>query len=304
MKLVLRVSSTDGRRNVAFRPGQVVQIGRTQWANLCLPADQDLADIHCEIAVGQDQCLARNLAEDKQTLLNGEPIEEATLQHGDVILLGGSRIDVVLEGVMGPVAGSTDDGSAENHAAPPPPETVGDLPIESLCREAEVDPAELELEPTATLAEFVDAALDGQHFAPPIQLITVALPIQEAVEWGLRCVQQTSAGEPDPSDLTAVAAIQQWLAEPSEPNRRAAQAAAGPGTSATELVAASIFFSGGNIGAPEGPDIPSSPVTFQRMLAAAVLSAALENESKPAPEWYRAFCDDALALPAPAAAEA
>ncbi len=72
-------------------PGEEISIGRDPTNHLCI-SDKSLSRRHCLIA-GSGECFTiRDLGSRNGTLLNGMPVEEQPLRHGDQISIGESVI--------------------------------------------------------------------------------------------------------------------------------------------------------------------------------------------------------------------
>ncbi len=92
---------TDGRAEsgvVTLPDGQVVQltegenlIGRQPDAQVLL-TDSRVSRMHAVIEVSDDRAVVRDLASTNGTTVNGEPVDEAQLDDGDVIGLGGVEL--------------------------------------------------------------------------------------------------------------------------------------------------------------------------------------------------------------------
>ncbi|MET3711973.1 ferric-dicitrate binding protein FerR (iron transport regulator) [Sphingomonas trueperi] len=116
-----------------------------------------------------------------------------------------------------------------------------------------------------------------------------ALPRFEAVLWAA----QVAAPVAGPADAAAMAAVQAWLANPAEPQRRAAGTAAlqGPPATAATLAASAVFHSGGSIAPPDQP-----PTTPPREVAGTLAAVAVLAAVAMAGRDHRAALDHALDL--------
>lgn len=102
-----------------------------------------------------------------------------------------------------------------------------------------------------------------------------ALPRYEAVAWAMRALERLAP--PRAPELgAALAAVRRWLADPSEPNRRAAGDNAGrtdPPAPAT-LCALAAFHAGGSVAPADLPAAPPPRGSTGRFAGAAVIAAA------------------------------
>src|SRR5262245_44734732 len=107
----------------------------------------------------------------------------------------------------------------------------------------------------ATRRELPREALDlleQEQYPRAVRLLAEALPKREAVWWACQCVRHAGGPELATLAVAALRAAEQWAADPSEDNRRAAYTAAQPvgfGTPAG-CAALAAFLSGGSLGPP------------------------------------------------------
>jgi hypothetical protein len=123
--------------------------------------------------------------------------------------------------------------------------------------------------------------------ADGIRLVAAALPPREGVWWAWvsarHAVQVVGArGTPVPPTVSAaLAAVERWIAQPTDETRRAAWAsadAAGLETPAGSGAAAA-YFSGGSIAPESSPAVPPPPGLHTTMIATAVTLAAAADPS-------------------------
>ena len=75
--------------SVRLEPGQVAQVGRSGWADLSVPGDPDLADLHFNLEVDRaGACRVRDLHSPGGTTLNGDRVTVAPARDGDAIVAG------------------------------------------------------------------------------------------------------------------------------------------------------------------------------------------------------------------------
>lgn len=98
-RAILRVRSGHaGHRRMVLAPGQVLQVGRAQEMGLALHRDIEMSNTHFELAWDGNVCRLRDLKSKTGTLLGGEQVDEAVVQHGDWIRAGTTDFSVYLEG--------------------------------------------------------------------------------------------------------------------------------------------------------------------------------------------------------------
>jgi hypothetical protein len=141
------------------------------------------------------------------------------------------------------------------------------------------DQAKILLAPAATARQFFDALVGAALPEDAIRFLAAALPRREAVAWGYTCVKAALPKTlPEPA-AKALAAVEAWLKDPSEANRRAAGAAAelaGYGT-ASGCLAAGAFWSGGSLAPPNLPPVPPRDDLTGQAVAGALLLAAVTD---------------------------
>lgn len=109
------------------------------------------------------------------------------------------------------------------------------------------------------------------------EFLALALPRWEAVAWAARAVRDlTGDDDLDPGSAEALKAALLWVQDPTEPRRRAAQAAAETSaeTGAARLAALAAFYSGGSIAPLDCEPLPAPRDAAGRCAAGAVLVAA------------------------------
>jgi hypothetical protein len=124
--------------------------------------------------------------------------------------------------------------------------------------------------------EFVRVLVERKQCPAAVQFLAHALPAREAVWWGCLCVRHVSGGELPPKEADACKAAVEWVLEPTEDKRKAAQAPgekAGIGTPAGGLAMATTW-TGGSLAPPEAPVVPPGPFVPAKAIAGAILLAA------------------------------
>ena len=120
------------------------------------------------------------------------------------------------------------------------------------------------------------AALREVDRSQAARFLAQCLPRMEAIRWVAACINTMPAVE-QPERLVARKAVNRWLADPSDTNRRIAyEAGQIVGWASAEGAAClSVFLSGGSI-APENQEqgVAPAPGAFGQAIAGAVLMAA------------------------------
>jgi hypothetical protein len=135
--------------------------------------------------------------------------------------------------------------------------------------------------------QFYEILLTKELEVEAARFLAQALPKREAVWWACTSVRQASGAQILPKASAALAAAEKWVAEPTEPNRQAAQPtaeAAGGMDTPAGCAAMAAFWSGGSM-APPGKQVvaPAENLTASAV-AGALIQAALLN----APEKFAA----------------
>lgn len=128
--------------------------------------------------------------------------------------------------------------------------------------------------------EFVEALVAKKQYVAAIDFIAHALPVREAIWWGCLCLQHATDGDLSPPDKAACKAAVQWVMQPTEENRAAAQAPAqeaGLATPAGQLALATNQ-TGGNIAPANAPPMPPAPFEPAKAVARAVKMATAKAD--------------------------
>jgi hypothetical protein len=153
-----------------------------------------------------------------------------------------------------------------------------------------------------TPREFLDSLLAGKRHAAAIDFLAHALPPREAIWWGCLCLQHAVGSNLPPVEATAAKAAAKWVLDPSEENRKAAQApgeAARVGTPAGCLAMAVAWTSGSlappipqpHAKAPPIPPVPPGPYLPAKAVAGAVMLAAVKAEPARIVDTQRLFVE-------------
>jgi predicted component of type VI protein secretion system len=295
MAVILQVTGGPGfGRKTFLRSGQVVRVGRTEWADFNIPQDGTLAPVHFALEFSANVCRIRDLG-GGGTLVNGQPVAEGVVGHGDRITAGATTFSVQIEGSAGGAAfkspsplvgeGRGEGGGGAVAVAPATTQMqssgFANVPIAlaaTICELFELDDeAKPLLEPQHTVRQFFLLLGKRQLFADAARLLAHALPKREAVWWAAQSVRAAFGDQLPPADRAALAVAEEWVVEPTEANRRRAETAAErtKHETAAGWSAAAAFWSGGSI-APAGmPDVPpKETLTAQAVVVAITMSAA------------------------------
>jgi hypothetical protein len=142
-----------------------------------------------------------------------------------------------------------------------------------------------------TPGQFLDILLERRAFANARIFLANALPSREAVWWAVLCIREVAGPAPPERDAAALRAVEAWVRDPSEANRRAAGAAstAAGFSSPAGAAAEAAFQSGGSVGPPDGPEVQPKEYATARTVARAVLLAVTYAPAGQEKERYPTF---------------
>lgn len=286
MNVVLQVrSGPSAGRVFQLRGGQAGRFGSSEWADFPLPEATDLAAEHFALECSSRDCRLQSLGE-AETLVNGDPVNEATLAHGDVVSAGGVEFVLYVEG-----ATTTAAETAEPVESPAPAIDVPAGPVElcerlGLSSEAPAIAAE-----TAGVPEFIEALVAADLFDDAVRVTAHDLGIPASLTWAADCVRDGHGAGLGPADVAALEAATAWIDDPSEEHRQAANAAAEATDYSTGApwVALAAAWSEGSL-APAGlPDAPPPPDLSLQGIAGAIALAATSGPPAESADRYRRF---------------
>jgi hypothetical protein len=130
--------------------------------------------------------------------------------------------------------------------------------------------------PDLTSEAFTKELSKAALFPDAIAYLAHTLPTRDCVKWSLSCIRALQPKANGPND-EALAAVDRWLSDPSDPHRRACKAAgekAGLSTAAGG-VAMAAFFAEGSISPPERETVPVPAGVAQRISAGAIVLAVV-----------------------------
>ncbi|MHB1561136.1 MAG: DUF6931 family protein [Isosphaeraceae bacterium] len=142
-----------------------------------------------------------------------------------------------------------------------------------------------------TVRAYLDAmAAQGLHL-DALRVLAQALPKREAVWWACLVAAEALGSEPTPEAAAALEVARAWVIDPTDENRRAAFPAsqkAGLGTP-VGCAAAAAYFSGGSLAPPEYPEVAPPAEITGKMVANAIMLAAVIREPEKADAKQAAF---------------
>lgn len=138
--------------------------------------------------------------------------------------------------------------------------------------------------PAGDIAQLTKAGL----FPDALKYLAQALEAGPCITWSVACARQVQAHFTQ-QEQEALTAVEKWLAQPDDENRRASQAAAEEAqlSSPAGCIAMATFFAEGSI-APRGlAEVPPPPHLAQKMASAAVILAVTKEPEKAAERYQQ-----------------
>jgi pSer/pThr/pTyr-binding forkhead associated (FHA) protein len=87
----------DGSMLLFTLPSAVTSIGRYRGCDFCIPSTV-VSRKHCELYIYQGKLMVRDLLSRNGTFLNGEQVDEAHVQAGDILEIGPVILGVQIDG--------------------------------------------------------------------------------------------------------------------------------------------------------------------------------------------------------------
>jgi predicted component of type VI protein secretion system len=269
----------------------MVQVGRTAWADYCVPDDEALADVHFAIKCDSQGGYVRDLASGAGTLVNGAKVGVSPLRTGDEITAGKTVFSVQVQGHSEP--GIVDE-SQESGDLAPATETIQPSTAADFCQHIALDDeARMLLREEQSPAEFLDLLIGTNLVNDAIRFLAIWLPKPKAVAWAGQCVGDVVGENLPEKEASAVSAALHWASEPSEENRRAAGAAAEVAgyDRATGLLAFAAFVSEGSLATPDLAPVPPAEGLTAQILSGALTMAAYHGDPAQATSRFQKFLE-------------
>jgi hypothetical protein len=286
-------------QSVSVSTGQVVKIGRADSADFSVPGDSQMSAVHFSLTCDSRNCHLRAMDEGGDTLVNGQRVVRAVLKDGDRITAGATSFSISAGGGETQRQAAAAPAPASSPVAPPAvsaPPAQGPRTTAELCADLRIgEEAERLLESDPSPREFQETLIARELFPDAIRFLAYRLPKPKAIAWAVRCLHKVSAELPA-GEAAALEAVERWLGDASDENRRAAQAAAEAAQfeGGASWVAMAVFWSGGSMAPPDQAAVPPPAGLTAEAVSAALTIAAIGDEPKLAPDVNRAFLADGL----------
>jgi hypothetical protein len=145
---------------------------------------------------------------------------------------------------------------------------------------------------------FVEKLVADEQYSDAIAFLAHALPRREAVWWAWLCARAAAGEKPPASVIASLEATKTWIAEPTDPHRRAALDAAevaGIGTPAG-CAGLAAFLCGETLGPAEAPPAPPGEYAAAKAIGGSINLAAVADLQRDLAARYAEFVQQGLEL--------
>ncbi len=146
--------------------------------------------------------------------------------------------------------------------------------------------------PQIFAGQFLAKLIERDLLVDAIRFKAQTLPKRQAIWWALHCVRlMPDSSRKQEQNQRALDAVDKWLADPTEENRRNAEAAARTVNYETSAAwaAMTVFWSGGSLAPPDTEVVPPAEHLTAVAASAALLMAAATGPAIEVPERHRQF---------------
>ncbi len=151
--------------------------------------------------------------------------------------------------------------------------------IVAVCRLS--DEARECFQPGQTPNAFLSLLIQREFYLDALRFTAHKLEKRAAVWWAALCLWDQERPQPNEAADAAFQAVVDWVRDPNEGNRRAADAvgiAAGINTP-VGMLGLAIYFSEGSISLPDCPEVKPEPHAMAQQVAAAVVLASKTSQN-------------------------
>jgi hypothetical protein len=149
-----------------------------------------------------------------------------------------------------------------------------------------------------TPRQFVELLRDSRLYVDAFDFLAHALPRREAIWWACLGVRHCLGPALPPKQSAALKAAVEWVLEPDEPKRRAAQAAGESASFSTPagLVAFAVFGSGGSLGPANFPAVPPTAYMTSEAVSASLAMASVQGDPQAVSDVQRDLVELGIAI--------
>lgn len=262
---------------------RVLTFGRGEDSDFSIPDDAEFSEKHFSLEIDSRGCRLRDLDSATGTLLNGQLVVDGVVHDRDRVGAGLSTF--VFEFLK--------DSTHDDTVAEPDDE----LTAKQLCDGLDLgDDATALLDEKLKPIEYINILEQNAIFDDALRVMARLLAKPQAVYWSVLCIRGVSEST-SPMNNSLLAA-EQWAINPSEENRRGAEAAANEANfeGAAAVAALSAFWSDGSLTPPELDPAPPDPWLTSQGVSGAVLIASGDVRPEQMEEVQRCFLQIGRAL--------
>jgi len=125
MRVVIEVTAGPAKgRKTVLAAGQVLKVGRTEWADFAIPQDGHMSGVHMAIETDHAGCYVKDLGSTNGTYVNGrrlKPQERTALRSGDQVLAGQTTLAAQIQGEGAEAASSPSSAAWHQQMSKPAP---------------------------------------------------------------------------------------------------------------------------------------------------------------------------------------
>jgi hypothetical protein len=149
-----------------------------------------------------------------------------------------------------------------------------------------------------TPQQFIELLLQARQYVDAFDFLAHALPKREAIWWACLGVRHAQGVELPPNEFAALKAAVEWVLEPDEPKRRAAQAAGEAADFGTPAgcAAFAVYGSGGSLTPPNLPEVPPPPYMTAQAVSGSLTMASSQSDSVDPPDIQHELVELGIAI--------
>jgi hypothetical protein len=179
--------------------------------------------------------------------------------------------------------------------------TISATTAAEICARYEPSPVVAKIEcGDLTPEQLVEVLVESGLYLDAIDFLAHALPKREAVWWACLGVRHALGADLPPKEFAALKAAVEWVLEPDEPKRRAAQAAgeAADFGTAAGCAALAVYGSGGSLTPPDLPEVPPEPFMTAKAVSGSLAMASVQGDPSTIPALQRELIELGWAIAA------
>jgi Inner membrane component of T3SS, cytoplasmic domain len=272
---IIAKSGPAAGRRIVLRGGQIARVGKADWADFALPEDLELADCHFTLQCNENSAMIKSIVQDRETKINGNPVLQCEVHHGDVIGVGGTLFQVEIEGAAKP--------GVENSSSTPVSTPVADHnEVLEIAEYIDLSDEAIELAKNSTDPKrFGNVLVENSKLKDALRWFAHTMPKPQAVQWACSCVEEVMQANLDSVQQAAYRSALRWARDPIDENREDAKQLAeiAKHEGIGGALAAAAGWSGGSLGPSNMPEIAPD----DRLTARCVCIALTIADSRGAP---------------------